>query len=248
MKIDLDIDNYKANFLGGNARQYLFYTHFTFPGFANIAQAGLQGALAGGSFDPTSLLAGIPPQIGSAMDVMGLGMSGFGLLGPGPKNGTDKFGYYVKSTSLPSSTINETNSYWAGQEYKMAGTQRFDEWTVTFNVDQKADIIKKFWKWMQMIHDPETNNYGRPVSYMADQEIHLLGMNTGESICSYKLIGAWPKSIGQVALEYASNDFATVDVTFVYQYFIVKESEQGALSGFIDNIKRGAGSIINNLF
>jgi len=236
MKIPIDIDTYKANFLGGNARQYLFWVQINFPGFANTMKAGLQGVFAGGipTMDTlgSSLITGLSTGMSSLIDTRGL------------SNGTDKFGYQVKSTNLPSSSFESTSTFFCGQEYKVSGTQKFEDWTVTYNVDNKGLLLKKFWDWHKIMHDPESNIYGSPTTYMSEQEVHLLGMESGETICVYKLYGAWPREIGQVTLDYASNDFATVDITFTYQYHTVREQTEGALTGFLKQYGRG---VLNNI-
>jgi hypothetical protein len=222
MKIPIDIDTYKANFLGGNARQYLFWVQINFPGWGNAAKAGLQGVFANGipSFVSlgTSLMSGAIAGASAGLDIMGL------------NNGTNKFGYQVKSTNLPSSSFESTSTYFAGQEYKTSGMQKFEDWTVTFNIDNEGVILRKFYDWHNVMRNTRTNEYGNPIVYMSDQEVHLLGMETGETICVYKLFGAWPSQIGQVTLDYNGNDFATVDITFTYQYHTVEEKEQGAVT------------------
>lgn len=171
--MNIDIDSYKSKFLGGNARQYLFFVYVNFP-----AELGLS---------------------------------------------PDAVGYYVKSTELPAFDFEHTNTNFIGQEYKQAGEMKFEDWTVTFNIDHKADIIKHFWDWAKLIHNPETNDYGDPSKYMVNQEIHLLGMETGTPICTYKLYHAWPVQIGTIALDYGTNEFASVEITFTFQYYTIKQ-------------------------
>jgi hypothetical protein len=232
MKFNIDIETYRSKFLGGNARAYLFFIQVQFPGYGNILQSGIQGVLAGGLPSVGSLITGGMGAIGSGIDVAGL------------KNGTEDFGYYVKSTNLPESSIQETSTFWCGQEYKIASTRRFVEWTVTFYVDHQANILKKFWDWHKIIHNPETNAYGKPVTYMSDQLLYLIGLDGNSEISCYKLFGAWPKQIGQVALDYQTNDFAQFDVTFAYQYHTVTEKEISTLKGIA---KRAIGSLTQNI-
>lgn len=230
MRIPLDIDTYKASFLGGNARAYLFYVQINFPSVSNALQAGLGGAMENG-LSPMSLVSGIGSTVSTGIDIKGL------------SKGTEKFGYYVKSTSLPASNLERVSTYWQGQEYKMSGVQRFEDWTVSFNVDNDASVLKKFRDWQNIIHNSDSNIYGLPISYMVDQEVHLLGMETGETICMYKLYGAWPSDIGAVALDYGTNEFATVDITFTYQYHTIDDNT-GILGGMIKRFGRG---ILNNI-
>jgi hypothetical protein len=227
MKFNIDIESYRSRFLGGNARAYLFFVQIQFPGFGNVLKSGIGGALASGSVDG-SLYKGTMSAGSAAIDLIGL------------EKNTDDFGYYVKSTNLPESTIQETSTYWCGQEYKIASTQRFPEWTVTFYVDNRADILKKFFDWHKIIHNPQTNAYGKPGTYMSDQLLYLIGLDGSSEISTYKLFGAWPKQIGQVSLDYASNEFAQFDVTFAYQYHTVTEKEVGTIAAITKRAAEGA--------
>lgn len=236
MKAPIDIQSYKTQFLGG-ARQYLFWANIYFPSWGNVLKAGLQKGLEnsetitqlvnGGS---NAAAAGVGGATGTLADTVFLNRD------------QSKWPYLIKSTNLPQSEIEEVTTHWIGQQYKMAARRNTGDWTVTFVVDNDGLILKRFWDWQNIIHNPEANIYGKPISYMADQEIHLLGFDTGETICVYKLFGAWPKTIGQVTLDYGTNDIASFDVTFSYQYHIVTEKEQGALASFLSNAGR---SIIN---
>ena len=233
MKFNIDIETYRSKFLGGNARAYLFFVQIQFPGMGNVLKSGLQGSMAGGiPMNSGSLLPGAMSAANSGIDLLGL------------KTGTEDFGYFVKSTSLPESSIQETSTFWCGQEYKIASTRRFVEWTITFYVDNKATILKKFWDWHKIIHNPETNSYGNPVTYMSDQLLYLVGLDGDSEISCYKLFGAWPKQIGQVALDYQTNDFAQFDVTFAYQYHTVSEKEPSALTGIA---KRAIGGLTQSI-
>ena len=232
MKFNIDIETYRSRFLGGNARAYLFFIQIQFPGFGNVLQSGLQGILGGGSYGANA--GGVEALKSGAM---GVATSGVDLIGL--SSGTSDFGYFVKSTNLPESSIQEASTFWCGQEYKIASTRRFVEWTVTFYVDHQAKILKKFWDWHKIIHNPETNAYGKPTTYMADQLLYLVGLDGDSEISTYKLFGAWPKQIGQVALDYQTNDFAQFDVTFAYQYHTVTETE---VSGLTSTVKRAVGS------
>jgi hypothetical protein len=205
---NLDINIYKSKFLGANARSYLFICKVQFPGFQNVLGSGIQSALAGGN---------------AAEGLMAAATTG--IQTSGTLTGTENFKYYVKASSLPESTVEEVSTFWAGQQYKMSSVRRSQDWTVTFLVNNDASLIRKFWEWHLIMHNPESNMYGSPKDYMADQVIQLLGID-GYPICTYKLFGAWPKSIGQVDLDYSSNEFAEVAITFAYQYHTVTESEE----------------------
>jgi len=133
---------------------------------------------------------------------------------------TDTATYLVRASSLPETTNEEIVVNWQGFDYKMAGKSTFSPWNVTFNVDRNADILKWFLEWKKIILDPTTNVHGSPVDYMVDQQVELLGFD-GEPILKYKLVGAWPQSVGAITLEYATSDVAQFEVAWTYQYHVV---------------------------
>jgi len=217
MKVQMDIHSYKAAFTG-SAKQYNFYVNMVFPGWSNALKAGTQGLLGAVGNGTEGIVGGL----------MGTASSSMGLLTT--KGGMDGIEFYVRSSYLPDSNFEEVATSWMGHDYKMAGKQTFSDWTITFNVDKNGILLRKFWDWQKLMHDPQANTYGNPITYMTDPEVHLLGYDTGETVCVYKMYGAWPKMIGQVALDSSVGDIATVDITFAYQYHTVTETEPGVLA------------------
>jgi len=126
--------------------------------------------------------------------------------------------FLVKSSSLPASTITPAEVNWQGNIYKIGTTQEFAEFTVMYSVDVNDTLRKNYEDWMKFIHDAETNEHGDPLEYMVDIDLEHISHTTGDLIMTYKLIKAWPSLVGEMALDYASKEVATFDVTFTYQY------------------------------
>lgn len=129
----------------------------------------------------------------------------------------DKVTYLVRASSLPENTLEETIVNWQGFDFKLAAKNTYTDFTVTFNVDINANILKLYENWMNLIHDPVTNNFGAIDDYMVDQKIRLLDYN-GNKLVDYKLYNAWPKTIAAVTLDYSSTDTAQFDLTFSYTH------------------------------
>jgi len=136
--------------------------------------------------------------------------------------------HLVKATSLPERTINQLTTDWQGNTYKIGGTSEYSDFIITFNMDAKGDLRRDFLIWMDNIHDPESNVHGSPETntnggYFRDVTLkHLNGQPSndgiGNSIMTYRLIDAWPTSVGEVSLDYSTKEIATFDVSFAYQY------------------------------
>lgn len=136
-------------------------------------------------------------------------------------NSTVDASYLVRASSLPSSTIEPAEVPWQGMTYSVGTTPTYDDWTVTFSVDRKAALRRAFLNWHLLIHNPETNEHGNPESYMVDQRVSLLDYD-GSTVLTYKLIGGWPTTIGELTLDYSAKDVAQFDVTFKYHYYVVE--------------------------
>lgn len=133
--------------------------------------------------------------------------------------GMDRTTYLVSASSYPGSTITPIETQWQGQTYKTGSVQTFDDWSCTFRVDTDATVRSDFKAWMNVIHNPITNESGLPSNYLADQTIQLLN-NEGNAIKTMTLVGAWPTSLGEITLESTPGEIATFEVTFSYQYVI----------------------------
>ena len=133
--------------------------------------------------------------------------------------GTEEMGYLTKSTSLPATTLDTATANWQGNVYKVGTTQTFSDWSVTVMCDPSDMIRKDFIEWVRIAHDPETNHHGTPNAYMRDQNIEHISHYDGSPIMRYKLLKAFPTSVGEISLDYGSKDLASFNVTFAYQYF-----------------------------
>jgi len=139
--------------------------------------------------------------------------SGLGIpINPQPR-------FLVRSTALPTSSVEPIVTPWQGFDYVSGGKRSFGDFTVSFNVDLQANVRKQFLRWHDLILDPKTNKHAYPSEYFKDQIVVQLGLDF-TSIMSYKLWYAWPSDIGAQALDYgATGDMANFDVTFRYTYF-----------------------------
>lgn len=144
---------------------------------------------------------------------------------------TEMATYLVKSTSLPETSIDEIALAWQGFDFKVAGKYTYSDWQVTFNCDAETKLQTLYHNWMSLIHDPTTNKYSKPVDYMVDQQVELLDL-VGVPTLKYKLFGAWPKSVGNVTLDYTDNNVITFDVSFTYIYHVTNTAQYGVTPTF----------------
>lgn len=130
----------------------------------------------------------------------------------------ERSGYYVRSSSLPSSNFDDITTSWQGFDFKSAGKRNYDPLTISFNVDKDAYIREAYANWQNQMLNPETNIASYPSQYMVNQKIYLLGLDF-LPIMTFELFFAYPQSVGEVSLDYTNSDFATFDVGLTYTYF-----------------------------
>jgi hypothetical protein len=132
--------------------------------------------------------------------------------------------YLIKATSIPESTVEEIPAYWKGVEYKVGGSRRYTDWTVTLLCDKKSNIRMLMEAWMSGINNVvgsivnvSPKIYANPVQ----SSIFEMLNTQGESTLKLFLYGIWPKNIGPITLDHSSQDFAQFDVTFSYLYHVI---------------------------
>lgn len=139
--------------------------------------------------------------------------------------------YLVRTTNLPEVNNEEIMTQWQGFDFPFSGKATYSDWTVSFNVDKDAKILKYFYDWSNLIHDPTSNTYNEHNVYFVDQQLELLGLDS-KPITKYKLIGAWPRTVGTASLDYSSNDVVQFDVTYRYLYFVTDKSNYAVTTSF----------------
>jgi len=216
-KFLMDIESYKTRFTGGH-RQYLFFVLLQLKG--------------GGG---TSKSTGLNSMIEAIGATYGLGAA------------KDYWPYLVKASSLPATEIQEKSIPMQHFNYKMPGDRVYGDWNVTFNLDNKGDLLKELHAWQEKIHaigaggkfEGTILNVGN--GERANKQTVFLVDYQGNTFCSYEIYGAWPKSIGNVILDYQSNEVATVDVTFSYNYHRYKSEVGPGVAGLV---KQGVNTLL----
>lgn len=220
MNVQLDLETYRTRFSEAQ-KSNLFFCLFDFP----KENDNSDGA---NSKEPTFTLAGRISQalsipindkgtsansyVNTGADIIMKALVPFGF-----GSEKDKYPYLVKSANIPSVDFDERSYETQFTNIKMPGIKNYSDWVVTFNIDADIEILNKFYNWINLI---QSNNFVKTTfsKIVRDQQIFLLN-GEGNIVSGYKLYGAWPKSIGEVSLDYSSNEHASVQVTFSYLYF-----------------------------
>lgn len=121
----------------------------------------------------------------------------------------------VEATNIPGRTIEAIDVPFMGQQMKIGGLVTYDDWTVTYRMDDEYEVYKKFRAWSELVHGTESNLSAFPTQYKSVVKAYMLDVS-GNKLNEVNLNGAWPSSIGEIALATGENAIQTIDITFSY--------------------------------
>ena len=134
-----------------------------------------------------------------------------------------KFTFVCRAAQLPESTLSSIEVPYFGRKIKVAGQRTFTEWSVTVMNDEDFSVRSLFETWSNAMNRLVSNVRDPSLSaeqYKADLEVIQYSVD-GSEIRSYQIIGAFPTSIGAIALDWDSgNAIETFPVQFSYDYWI----------------------------
>jgi hypothetical protein len=130
--------------------------------------------------------------------------------------------YFVAATQSPVETTGIINVDWMNSQVKLGGRTLYEPWSVTVRDDASSVAYRYFKEWRKLVYQPSGVAGGQaniPRDYKASLDLQLLD-NRGVPSRGYKLQGAWPGSIGQITLEYATEGIVTFPVSINFDDFI----------------------------
>jgi hypothetical protein len=133
---------------------------------------------------------------------------------------TSDLAFLCSATALPGQTVGQVAIPFRGRVLNIAGDRTFEPWTITVLNDTDFKLYRAFERWMNGINNM-TDNEGiaNPADYQVDGFIDHLDRN-GSTLKSYTYRGLFPTALGNIDLNYATNDaIEEFSVTFNFQYF-----------------------------
>lgn len=127
--------------------------------------------------------------------------------------------YFVASSQSPVETTGVINVAWMNSEIKIGGQTKYAEWSVTVRDDATSMAYNYFKMWRRLVYETASGQSSIPRDYKFPLDLYLLN-NRGEQKRGYKLVNAWPGSIGQATLDYATEGIITFPITINYDEFV----------------------------
>lgn len=141
------------------------------------------------------------------------------------KDSQNKLQYQVRGTAIPAKTLHIQTDAFTNQQSSYADMeeQTGRRFTITFEEIYETDNIRDILnEWFNTCFNKTTFTQGSKIEYAWDLYLMLIGLNK-EVFREFKLIRAFPETIGEVSLSYprggGSGNLMTFDVTFVFDYF-----------------------------
>jgi len=132
----------------------------------------------------------------------------------------EKMRFFIQSTQMPGKTIGVTTAHYQGISTEYAGNIEHQDWTTTFLSDTNYVADKLIESWMNLIHNPETNQKSLASTYKIGTKIIIYQLAANGSVLEKaELINVWPKSRDGKNGDTASAEFQTYAVTWTYDWY-----------------------------
>jgi hypothetical protein len=142
---------------------------------------------------------------------------------------TDDFEFLCKATTLPGDAIDVATVTYMGRGINIPSNRAATQWTTTIYNDEGMATRNNIESWMEQLNSHSTNKRAsgmqRILDYTGTLTVEQLP-KTGTTIATkmYSFINAWPSAVGEIAVDWETNDIQTYDVTWEFSYWTSTES------------------------
>ena len=142
---------------------------------------------------------------------------------------TGDFKFLCKATTLPGDTIDVATVTYMGRGINIPSNRAAVQWTTTVYNDEGMEIRNNIESWMEQLNSHKSNKRAAAMtqiqSYTGTLKIKTFGKASGTVITkSYEFIDAWPSAVGEIAVDWETNDIQTYDVTWEFSYWTSTQS------------------------
>lgn len=157
--------------------------------------------------------------------------------------------FRADSVSLPGRSVSTTDYRDVGPQTKIGYNAIYMETSIGFILGERYNEKEYFDQWVDLIVGPHRvksspggNRFN--AGYYDDYKGTIIIQNfsnTGQPTYKTKLIEAYPLSISPVQLDWSSNDFTKLNITFTFRYYEHSSAGGGTIGG------RSLSSSLSNL-
>lgn len=130
------------------------------------------------------------------------------------------FSVKCRGASLPAAVTEPIEVSYQNRKIKIAGDRSVEEWTVTvYNSDDHA-IRKQFLDWQSQCAAMGKSIFGETPDVYKQNALVRQFDRKGEETAVYNMYGIWPTNVGEIALDWESNnEVETFEVTFAVDFW-----------------------------
>ena len=151
--------------------------------------------------------------------------------GPIQPSAVNDFSFLCKATTLPGDTIDVATVTYMGRGINIPSNRAAVQWTTTVYNDEGMEIRNNIESWMEQLNSHKTNIRAAAMiqiqSYTGTLKVRTFAKAGTVIPKSYEFIDAWPSAIGEITVDWETNDIQTYDVTWEFSYWKSSQSNVG---------------------
>lgn len=130
------------------------------------------------------------------------------------------FRFKCRGATLPAGQMDEVVVSYQNRKIKLAGDRTFEDWTITVYNDAAHETRQQFLDWAALATAQGKTIYGEnPDAYKKNGLVRQFDRK-GEETASYSTYGIFPKTVGEITLDWDTNNEVEVfEITFAMDYW-----------------------------
>ena len=142
------------------------------------------------------------------------------------------FKFLCKATTLPGDTIDVATVTYMGRGINIPSNRAAVQWTTTVYNDEGMEIRNHIENWMEQLNSHRTNvraaKKSKINSYTGTLKVATFAKEGGTAEKkTYEFLNAWPSAVGEITVDWETNDIQTYDVTWEFAYWRSADSKVG---------------------
>ena len=153
--------------------------------------------------------------------------------GPPLPSSIQDFKFLCKATTLPGDTIDVATVTYMGRGINIPSNRAAVQWTTTVYNDEGMEIRNNVESWMEQLNSHKTNVRASAMtqiqSYTGTLKVKTFGKASGTNrfLKTYEFMDAWPSAVGEITVDWETNDIQTYDITWEFSYWRSANSKVG---------------------
>ena len=151
--------------------------------------------------------------------------------GPQQASAVQDFKFLCKATTLPGDTIETATVTYMGRGINIPANRAAATWETTIYNDEGMEIRNNLESWMEQLNSHKSNVRATAMtqiqSYTGTLKVKTFAKAGSTITKSYEFIDAWPSAIGEITVDWETNDIQTYDITWEFSYWRSANSRAG---------------------